>query len=491
MAATFDGDKVALFNPDTGEFIAISEFTDIRYSIEFKTDAVNLSIIFSEGKAPIAIPDLNDSTKLPVYITYVSKEEPDPMDGHNVYLERVSFDDNFMKVETRTNVDVTKLNGGFVYSRRLFFINEGTRELYYTQTSTFKGELRVLPLEGAFTSSESEVVHGFPWPFIGDNSLDNKVVLITDGGQIGIFSGDPESDWALETIISLYSLLTKDYESLAEAEGQLYIATVNGVYLLNDVVVAARRDSNLNNIDIALTRDIESRYLELVNSGYSKFRFKYIPKIDALLLLFVNEHRGRTDILAYSIKKKAWFEWEGMPITDIEEYEGRILATGSSTLRNPKIDSDQLDESLYSTIYEVWTNNKDIQYPYRVSGAYPFIPVQDLNMDVQEITPYIYSSIVFPYKQGLSEITEIDRDLIDGVAIDTANTPAPFNQINIIEESIDPSFKLETALSLKFEFILNHSDDNRIEIHGFILKYFTASPFPGGDMGTFLKRTRG
>jgi len=144
------------------------------------------------------------------------------------------------------------------YRRRLFFIQGRTMDAWYLDIDAVAGELKQIPLSGAFTKGGS-LLFGCAWSVSAGDGIDDKCVFVTTEGEVAVFTGTNPNDalnWKQQGRYQISRPMGKN--SWLNIGGDVLIITVDGIVPISQALtkdIAALEFS-------ALTRPIHPLWME-------------------------------------------------------------------------------------------------------------------------------------------------------------------------------------------------------------------------------------
>jgi hypothetical protein len=123
------------------------------------------------------------------------------------------------------------------YRRRLFFIQGKTMDAWYLDIDAVAGELKQIPLSGAFTKGGS-LLFGCTWSVSAGDGIDDKCIFVTTEGEVAVFTGTNPSDalnWKQQGRYQVSKPMGKN--SWLNIGGDVLIITVDGIVPISQALV--------------------------------------------------------------------------------------------------------------------------------------------------------------------------------------------------------------------------------------------------------------
>ena len=134
-------------------------------------------------------------------------------------------------------VDGSALTQVWKYRRRLFFIQGGSMNAWYLDLDAVAGELKLIPLSGAFTQGGS-LLFGCAWSVSAGDGIDDKCVFVTTEGEVAVFTGTNPSDaanWRQQGRYQISKPMGKN--GWVRIGGDVLIITTDGIVPISQALV--------------------------------------------------------------------------------------------------------------------------------------------------------------------------------------------------------------------------------------------------------------
>jgi len=159
-----------------------------------------------------------------------------------------------------TNIPAAGLSYVCKYRNRYFFIETGSMNAWYLPLNAVGGALAMIPLSGAATKG-GKLLACFSWSIDAGDGIDDKIVFMTDLGELLIFTGsDPSvaASWRQEGRYETSPPLGMNAH--LAVGGDVLLATVDGIVPISGAITKSRVDLEL----AAITRTIKPMWREHV-----------------------------------------------------------------------------------------------------------------------------------------------------------------------------------------------------------------------------------
>jgi hypothetical protein len=151
------------------------------------------------------------------------------------------------------------------YRGRLFFIEASSMNAWYLPLNAVGGALALIPLSGAATKG-GRLLACFSWSIDAGDGIDDKIVFMTDLGELLIFTGsDPASaaNWRQEGRYQVSPPMGMNAHMALG--GDVLIATVDGIVPISASITKTSEELEL----AAITRPIKTMWRDEVNAKRS------------------------------------------------------------------------------------------------------------------------------------------------------------------------------------------------------------------------------
>lgn len=151
------------------------------------------------------------------------------------------------------------------YRNRYFFIEASSMNAWYLPLNAVGGTLQMIPLSGA-TTKGGELLFCAVWSLDAGDGTDDKIVFVTNAGEILVFTGsDPSTaaNWRQEGRYSIGVPLGMNAH--LPIGGDLLIASVDGIVPISAAITKSREELEL----AAITRKIRPLWRDEVSAKRS------------------------------------------------------------------------------------------------------------------------------------------------------------------------------------------------------------------------------
>ena len=146
------------------------------------------------------------------------------------------------------------------YRNRLFFIEQDSMNAWYLGIDAFQGQLELIPLSGSATKG-GKLLFCTTWSIDAGDGIDDKLVFMTDLGELLIFTGSNPADAANWRQEGRYEMSPPmGMNAHIAVGGELLIATVDGIMPTSGAITKGRIELEL----AAITRAIKTMWRDEV-----------------------------------------------------------------------------------------------------------------------------------------------------------------------------------------------------------------------------------
>jgi len=122
------------------------------------------------------------------------------------------------------------------FKRRLWFVEDDSMTAWYLPIDATAGEAKPFYLTSVFKRG-GKLLYMIDWTVDGGDGLDNKLVFVSNIGEVAVYAGDNPDDadqWVLQAVF--YSSAPIGDRSFGEFGGDVYLTTVLGVIPLSKIL---------------------------------------------------------------------------------------------------------------------------------------------------------------------------------------------------------------------------------------------------------------
>jgi hypothetical protein len=192
------------------------------------------------------------------------------------------------------------------YRSRLYFIEAGSMNVWYLPIDSVGGLLTKVPLAGA-ASKGGKLLFGAVYSTDAGDGLDDKNVIVTDQGEVLIFTGTNPADpanWRQEGRWTISPPLGMNAH--VPVGGDLLILTVDGIVPISQAIVRDRAQLEL----ALLTRDIKPLWRDEVAAKRAwSWTAKKWDEFGAMFVTTPGGIAGQRGCLAINNVTNAWFRF--------------------------------------------------------------------------------------------------------------------------------------------------------------------------------------
>lgn len=248
---------------------------------------------------------------------------------------------------TGTGLTNSDLSHVWSYAQRLFFVEKETKSFWYLPADAISGTLTEFRLNGVFNLGGS-LLFGATWSLDTGDGLDDKLVLVTDLGEVAIYEGiDPASDFIRVGVYKLPKPLGPN--AIQQVGGDLYIGTVEGLISLRSAIQRPPEEVNMS----AVSRPIEPTWRETATERQATPWD--ITRWDEKSMLIVSTPRATSDSEAYcyvmNTEGNAWARYTGWNARAFAELNGQLYMATDDGKVHALEQSGSDDGAPYSCVY--------------------------------------------------------------------------------------------------------------------------------------------
>ncbi len=261
--------------------------------------------------------DLQFQNKL--FLVSNGTDEPLVFDGTT--LEKHGFE--VKSPNTLSFKDITDIAS---YNRRLFFIERGTLNLWFTnEVGTISGELEYNDLSD-YATRGGELVEIEEWTRTGANDMSSMLVAITSEGEVFMFSGtDPtEADeWEMSGIYQIPSPI--GFHCATRMVGDLVFATKSGYYTAESLTSVKETTK-----EMAISDKIRGA-IEGLRNYYDSDGWQIIfLQPYNLFIINIPISERTSDQLVYNLENQTWSRFTGIPAAAFCVFNDKVYFGGKN-----------------------------------------------------------------------------------------------------------------------------------------------------------------
>jgi hypothetical protein len=228
--------------------------------------------------------------------------------------------------DSTDHLDLDEITDIASYNKRLFFIQKGTLNLWFTsQMGVISGNIECNDLSD-YASRGGELVEIEEWTRTGANDLSSMLVAITSEGEVFMFSGMDPTDaesWKMEGIYQIPSPI--GFHCATKMMDDLVFATKGGYY-----TAAALTSVKETTKEMAITDKIRGAIESLRN--YFDDDGWQVVFLQAYNYLFINIPVSETgaEQFVYNLENKTWSKFTGIDAFSFCTFKDKIYFGGKT-----------------------------------------------------------------------------------------------------------------------------------------------------------------
>jgi hypothetical protein len=222
-------------------------------------------------------------------------------------------------------LDMQDLSDIALYKNRLFFIQRGTLKFWYTENAgNVSGNIKSYDLS-QLASLGGELVSINNWTQSGAQGADNQRVLITNNGEVFVYSGSNPGDASLWELKGLYQIprVIKG-RNTEKFGGDLIVITCEGYFALSQLLSPSNAQTR------AFSNKIDGAVKQMKNKfDFNGWQIKYLLS-ESLLLINVPISSGQTVQHVMNTSSGAWSRFTGINAAAWETLDGKTYFAGTN-----------------------------------------------------------------------------------------------------------------------------------------------------------------
>lgn len=223
-----------------------------------------------------------------------------------------------------TGIDTDKLNYVWSYKSRLWFLEEGTMNVWYLPVDQITGALTLIPMAGIFNLG-GILQFGASWSLDSGASggLSEQNTFFTDQGEVAIFQGDNPAAAATWQKVGVYRIgKPRGPNSWMRAGGDLLIATDVGQIALTQAV---QRDYAAL-APASVSYPIETEWNDAIRLRSSEnWNVITWPEQQMVLVALPTVNGQPPAMYVVNARTGAWANFTGWSGTCLEVFNGRLF----------------------------------------------------------------------------------------------------------------------------------------------------------------------
>ena len=182
---------------------------------------------------------------------------------------------------TFSGIETSRLSHVFAYRDRLFFIEKDSLTFWYLPLAHRSGALERFPLDARFAAGGS-LMTGAVWSSDSGAGLDDRIVFVTDRGEVAVYSGSDPGNAANWQSVGVYDMGTPLARNAhLNVGGELVLATQAGMIPLSDAVARDKTRLRLASLSAAIDDDWRS---EAALASGKRWNFIKWPRANMALI---------------------------------------------------------------------------------------------------------------------------------------------------------------------------------------------------------------
>ena len=217
--------------------------------------------------------------------------------------------------------NINDLNFVWQYRARLYFLAKDSTAIYYLPADSIGGTLSIFDVGGSLARG-GKLIAGGRWTVDAGNGPDDVFVVVSDQGEVVVFSGRDPTDANNWGIVGVYSVGKPIGERcLVNLGGDLGVLCEDGMIPLSTITrldrAEQKRASATSNIAKAFNETVRER-------GFGPDWGVYLWPRGTMLICNVPGPSGNPQQYVMNVQTGAWSRFTGLPAICWEEFDGAI-----------------------------------------------------------------------------------------------------------------------------------------------------------------------
>jgi len=213
-----------------------------------------------------------------------------------------------------TGVETKALSQVWVWKQRAFFVEGGTQSIWYLPVDSIGGAASEINL-GSIFNLGGNVLFGANWSLDSGEGLDDKLVVVTDQGEVAVYGGTDPASASTFTLDGVYRTGDPvDKHGFFSVGGELMIVTRDGIVAMSQLI-ARDRASTLRS---AMSAPIEDVWQTVMSSTNASAAFPpvvaYWPTKGRLYVASPVEFESKAASFVANTRTGAWARYVGWDI---------------------------------------------------------------------------------------------------------------------------------------------------------------------------------
>lgn len=234
-----------------------------------------------------------------------------------------------VSVPAITGVATTALINVNVFKERVWYIQNGTLDVWYSAAGAFAGALTKFALGSIFRKGGYLVSMG-SWTLDGGRGVEDLAVFVTSQGEVAVYSGtDPASatTWSLVGVFNIGAPI--GYRCLKTYQGDLLVITQDGLDSMSKALMNARVSEKATNTAIISGATGAATSLYGSSFGWEVTQFSEA----SMLILNVPVSVGQQEQYVMNTTTGAWCQFTGWAGNCFEVFNGELYMGSSAEVR--------------------------------------------------------------------------------------------------------------------------------------------------------------
>lgn len=282
---------------------------------------------------------------------------------------------------TITGVDTSLLSFVKVFANRLWFVEDGTLDVWYLPVDSLGGAATKFSFKGIFGKG-GRILFLATWSSDSGDGLDDRFVVVTSEGEAVVYVGTDPSAAATWQKVGLFRLPKPlGRKAVLRTGGDLAIATDEGIIPFSQVVQKDPSALSLSAVSAAIEPDWKREASARVSFEWEMH--KWAEKNMAVVTQPRDNDNQTHQCLVVNLETGAWARYTGWDVHVAGYYDG-FLYFGSKT----------------GKVYQMEVSGSDDGSPYTgfAVGQFDHLEAPDLYKTVHDVRAIFRAAATFTYK---------------------------------------------------------------------------------------------
>lgn len=297
------------------------------------------------------------------------------------------YDGTSWAASTITGVDTADLSHVSSYRNRLYFIEKESQSFWYLPVRSINGAALEFSLSSVFKRGGS-LLFGATWSQDAGDGLDDKLVIVSDRGEVAIYEGSDPSDVTDFNLVGVYNITPPlGKNAYTSAGGDLVIMTQNGMVPISEAV---RKEASVLNLT-AVSRPIEPLWKQEVEFRTLPWQIAEIPKLNMAVVSLPSTGNLEAKCLVINLQTSRWGVYTGWDTRSVVEFDGRgFYGTNDGRIVEMEVGgSDDGKPYIYQCAYAANNFGSPGLHKTAKMGRATFIGLSNLRPQVSASVDYI------------------------------------------------------------------------------------------------------